>query len=148
MGRKTVIGEEAFPEIVKMYNSEGKTAAYDYLRSSCGIKHPYFVINRIRESGKYTYHPDTDQFSVAGVSSADNVFMDLDELCGTAVAAADSKAGRADESRPAAMEKLIHELINDQLRALSPYSTMDSSTRTSLSDRTSLSADGYQVLTH
>ena len=51
---KTVIGEEAFPEIVKMYNSEGKTAAYDYLRSSCGIKHPYFVINRIRESGKYT----------------------------------------------------------------------------------------------
>ena len=31
MGRKTVIGEEAFPEIVKIYNSGGKTAAYDYL---------------------------------------------------------------------------------------------------------------------
>ncbi len=146
---KTVIGEEAFPEIVKMYNTGGKTAAYDYLRSSCGIKHPYFVMNRIRESGKYNYNPDTDQFSDAGISTADNVFMDLDELCGTAVAAAASPAGCADETRPAAaMEKLIHELINDRLLTLSRYITMDSSTRTILIDRTSLSADGYQVLTH
>ena len=145
---KTIIGEDAFPEIIQQYNSGGRTSAYDFLRSRYGIKHPYFVMNRIRESGKYNYNPDTDQFSDAGITTADNVFMDLDELCGTAVAAADSQAGRADESRPAAMEKLIHELINDRLLTLSRYITMDSSTRTILIDRTSLSADGYQVLTH
>lgn len=145
---KTLIGVESFPEIVKMYNSGGKTAVYDYLRSCCGIKHPYFVMNRIRESGKYTYDPDTDKFSDAGVSTADNVFMNLDELCGTAVAAADSKVGYVNESKPIAMEKLIHELINDRLLTLSRYITLDSSTRTILIDRTSLSADGYQVLTH
>ena len=37
MGRK-IIDEEMFPEIVKQYNSGGRTAAYDYLRSSYGIK--------------------------------------------------------------------------------------------------------------
>ena len=78
---KTIIGEEAFPEIIEQYNSGGKTAAYDYLRSRYGIKHPYFVIKRIRECGKYSYNVDTDQFSVTGTSAADSVFMDLDELC-------------------------------------------------------------------
>ena len=38
---KTIIGEEAFPKIIEQYNSGGKTAAYDYLRSEYGIKHPY-----------------------------------------------------------------------------------------------------------
>ena len=52
---KTIIGEETFPKIIEEYNSGGKTAAYDYLRSQYGIKHPYFVITRIKECGKYSY---------------------------------------------------------------------------------------------
>ena len=35
---KTIIGEEAFSKIIEQYNSGGKTAAYDYLRSEYGIK--------------------------------------------------------------------------------------------------------------
>ena len=77
---KTIIGEEAFPKIIEQYNSGGKTAAYDYLRSEYGIKHPYFVINRIKECGKYLYDADTDHFSGINTSVADGVFMDLDEL--------------------------------------------------------------------
>ena len=61
---KTIIGEEAFSKIIEQYNSGGKTAAYDYLRSEYGIKHPYFVINRIKECGKYLYDADTDHFSI------------------------------------------------------------------------------------
>ena len=41
---KTMIKEELFPEIVDRYNTDGKSAAYDYLRSRYGIKNPYFVI--------------------------------------------------------------------------------------------------------
>ena len=48
MGRIS-IREEAFPEIIGQYNSGGKTAAYDCLRSRYGIKHPYFVMKRIKE---------------------------------------------------------------------------------------------------
>lgn len=74
--------------------------------------------------------------------------MDLDELCGTAVATAQSRIETIADSRPAAMEKLVHELISDRLLTLSQYITMDSSTRTILIDQTSLSQDGYQVITH
>lgn len=147
MGKK-IIGEEMFPEIVKQYNSGGRTAAYDYLRSGYGIKQPYFVINRIRKSGKYTYDPDADRFSEPDKSEADSVFMDLEELCSHSIVATERPAASAADTRSATMKKLIHELISDRLLALSRYITMDSSTRTILIDRTSLIADGYRVVTH
>ena len=145
---KTIIGEEAFSKIIEQYNSGGKTAAYDYLRSENGIKHPYFVINRIKKCGKYLYDANTDHFSGINTSVADGVFMDLDELCGTTALAAVRQPDPAADTRPAAMEKLVHELISDRLLTLSRYITLDSSTRTILIDQTSLSADGYQVVTH
>ena len=74
MGR-TIIREETFPKIIELYNTGGKAAAYDYLRSQYGIRHPYFVMNRIRECGKYSYNIDTDHFSGADDSAADGVFM-------------------------------------------------------------------------
>lgn len=145
---KIIIGEEAFPKIIEQYNAGGKTAAYGYLSSEYGIKHPYFVIRRIKECGKYLYNADTDRFSMADTSVADGVFMDLDELCGTTALAAARQTAPAADARPAAMEKLVHELISDRLLTLSRYITLDSSTRTILIDQTSLSADGYQVVTH
>ena len=145
---KTVIGEETFPKIIEEYNSGGKTAAYDYLRSQYGIKHPYFVITRIKECGKYSYDADTDHFSESVANTEDGVFMDLDELCGRTALSAAHQAEPVTDPRPAAMERLVHELISDRLLTLSRYITLDSSTRTILIDQTSLSADGYQVVTH
>ena len=147
MGR-TIIREETFPKIIELYNTGGKAAAYDYLRSQYGIRHPYFVMNRIRECGKYSYNIDTDHFFGADDSAADSVFMDLDELCGTTAPAEIRQSNPAKDARPAAMEKLVQELISDRLMALSRYITLDSSTRTILIDQTSLLADGYQVVTH
>ena len=74
--------------------------------------------------------------------------MDLDELCGTSAGAAVRQPDPASDSRPVAMEKLVHEQISDRLLTLSRYITRDSSTRTILIDQTSLSVDGYQVVTH
>lgn len=147
MGRK-IIDEEMFPEIVKQYNSGGRTAAYDYLRSSYGIKQPYFVIRRIQKSDGYTYDPDTDRFLEQDKSESDSVFMDLEELCSHSVVATERPTACTTDTRSATMEKLVHELISDRLLALSRYVTMDSSTRTILIDRTSLIEDGYHVVTH
>ena len=133
-----IIEEKAFPEIIKQYNSGGKTAAYDYIRSNYGIRHPYFVINRIKECGKYSYNTDTDQFSETFTTTGDNVFMDLDELCSRPVISEVCATKSVTDSRPAAMEKLVRELISDRLLTLSRYITMDSSTRMILIDQTSL----------
>ncbi len=94
------------------------------------------------------YNPEMDQFSESCTSNEDNVFMNLDELCGTTVATVKSSSTIVADNRPRAMEKLVHELISDRLLTLSRYITLDSSTRTILIDQTSLSADGYQVITH
>ena len=145
---KTIIGEETFPKIIEEYNSGGKTAAYDYLRSHYGIRHPYFVINRIKECGKYSYDADTDRFTETITSDTDSVFMDLDELCNRTALSSERQAETVTDPRPAAMERLVHELISDRLLTLSRYITLDSSTRTILVDQTSLSADGYRVVTH
>jgi len=52
------------------------------------------------------------------------------------------------DSRPAAMEILIRELIGDRLLQLSKYVTIDSSSKTVIVDKTTLLTDGYQLETH
>ena len=158
MGR-TVIKDDEFPEIVDQYNSCGRKAAYNLIRDRYGIKNPYFVMTRIKASDKYTYDANTDQFSAAVLeaSAEDSIFMNLDELCSTAgkknnTFEGDTKAIVDDRStgrdRSTAMEELVHKLISDRLLTLSRYITMDSSTRTIMIDQTSLSADGYTVISH
>lgn len=142
---KTIISEDIFPALVDVYNREGKTSAYDMIRNRYGVKNPFFVINRIKKCGKYTYDPENDRFSAAESDAANRVFMDLDELCGTIVS---ETAGTIEDSRPAAMERLVHELISDRLMMLSRYITLDSSSRTIMIDQSSLSADGYRIITH
>lgn len=56
------VPEKAFPEIVDRYNSGGRSAANDYIREAYKIKHPYFVIDRIKKSGKYQYEASSDRF--------------------------------------------------------------------------------------
>ena len=147
MGKK-IIHEEMFPEIVGLYNSSGKTAACDYLRNQFGIKNPYFVIKRIKHSSGYTYDPEKDRFEDSGKSNADDVFMNLDELCGNSVVEAPQHSQKMSDSRPVAMEKLVHELVSDRLLMLSKYIVLDSLARTIFIDQASLSADGYRVVTH
>lgn len=145
---KMLVKEKAFPEIVELYNNNGRPAAYAFLRSHYGLKNPYFVIKRIKECGEYTYDPDTDRFSKAGDCAADTVFMNLDELCAAAEPNPKKPAIVTDPDPSVAMEKLIQELISDRLLTLSRYITMDSSSRTILIDQASLTADGYQIIMH
>ena len=106
------------------------------------------MVDRIKRCGRYHYESDTDRFIPTGSSTADDVFINLDDLCSTAVVKTKAVQEAVVESRPEAMEKLVHELISDRLLTLSQYITLDSSTRTILIDQTSLAADGYRVVTH
>lgn len=146
---KTVIREEMFPEIVAEYNSGGKTAAYDLIRSKYGLKQPYFVLSRIKGSNKYFYNSETDRFEETQDNAADEVFMSLKDLCQPSAAGHHArKEVPIIDSRPAAMEKLVHELISDRLLTISKYVALDTSTKTILIDQSSLSADGYRIVTH
>ena len=101
---KTIIGEELFPEIIEQYNAGGKSSAYDHLRSRYGIKNPFFVLRRIKACGKYDYDPSTDHFSETEKDLVDNIFMDLDELCGRTALSAGQQSKPVTDPRPAAIE--------------------------------------------
>ena len=145
---KTIISENMFPEIVELYNTGGKSAVYDMIRSKFGIKRPYFVLRRIKDSDIYRYDEDSDRFTSTQSSAGDDLFMNIDELCGLRTLRRSDPAGFTAEDQLPTMEKLVNELINDRLLTLSRYITLDGATRTIMIDRTSLAADGYRVLTH
>lgn len=145
---KTIVTKNMFPQIAELYNTEGKTAFFEKMRSEFGIKQPYFVLRRIKNSDMYTYDEENDKFVSVQESASDDVFMDLDELCGAPAICHGASNDRLTESQLPTMEKLVNELINDRLLTLSRYITLDSAARTIMIDQTSLAADGYRVVTH
>ena len=145
------VPEEDLMQIAAIYNKEGRTAAYDYVRSHYSIKQPYFLIMRLKEH--YGYDENTDRFDVEDTNIvAENLFMSMDDLCnatkGSALIMNRNSPLEARSSRTEAMEKLVKELISDRLLEISRYVTVDSLSKTILIDRTSLGADGYRVVEH
>lgn len=75
--------------------------------------------------------------------------MSMEELCSPIVPQhIHSKEQEELDSRPAAMDKLIRELIGDRLLELNKYVTIDSLSKRIIVDKTTLSQDGYKLVTH
>ena len=136
-----------FSEIIDLYNSQGRTAAYDLIRSKYGVKNPYSTMTKIKRSGIYTYNPDTDQFvGGMGKSSRDAIFMELDELCDRSIVETGRCAGEQIVMRSSSMKTLVRELINDSLHLLSRYFTLNTSAKTFLINRHFLQMDTISQL--
>ena len=93
----------------------------------------------------YVYNQNQDKFE-ANITSED-IFMSMEELCSPVVLKHEEAQPMVDQ-RPAAMEKLIHELIGDRLLELTKYITIDSISKSIIIDQTALRNDGYNVITH
>lgn len=133
-----------YAEIIRIYNTNGQSQAYAYIKKQYALKNPYGVIKRMKQSDSYNYDEKTDSFLEAPAAEAGSVFMGLNELC----------QGRRDiqSIQPIdngqSMEKLIRELIEDRLLQLSQYIQINQSSRTVLVDQTSMLANGYHVVIH
>lgn len=145
------VPKEALIPIAQLYNRDGRTATYDYLRSTYAIKQPYFLIVRLKD--KFVYNETEDRFDVCETANnnPDDLFLSLDELCPYKPANAkkvENQKHAALTDRTEATEKLIKELLSDRLLEISRYITIDSLSRTIRIDKTSLNADGYRVIEH
>ena len=131
-------------EIIRLYNTVGRSQAYAYVREHYGVKNPYSVIKRMKQSAIYHYDESSDCFMDASASGTDNVFIDLSELCQVNNAIQPIQAVGSGMS----MEKLIKELIEDRLLQLSHYIQMNQATRTVMVDQSSMISAGYSVIIH
>lgn len=148
---RTRISEQEFPDIVKYYNENGKSATYRFLADTYGMKNPGNVLKRIQRSGRYHYNSAADRYEQTDSTAEAALFMSIDELCSSAPTSArksDTAGKTAAEARSAATEKLIHDLMGDRLLELTRYITMSSSGRTVVVDQSSMKADGYTVIVH
>jgi hypothetical protein len=66
-----VVKEKDFPELVELYNTKGRTAMYDHIRSQYGLKQPYYVLRRIMKSSRYDYDKEQDLFRDPAQSDAE-----------------------------------------------------------------------------
>lgn len=140
---------EDLKELAELYNSQGKKAVYALLDSKYGVKNPYFVLRRMYKNQDLAYNAETEQFQTDEMQSTDNIFMSMEELCSPIITQhVSNKEQQELDSRPAAMDKLIRELIGDRLLELSKYVTIDSLSKRIIVDKTSLTTDGYQLVTH
>lgn len=134
-----------YPEIIEIYNSEGKTAAYDLIRSQFGIKNPTCVMKRMKQIRELFYNPENDRFETHSFKEEEGVFLDLNELCNktkevpTVIPRSDAP------DRASAMEKMIHSLISDRLLEMSKYVILDPLDRHIIVDKTAMQTDGYKV---
>lgn len=143
------VKDENLKELAQIYNTRGKKTVYELLSSRYGVKNPYFVFRRMCENPDLSYDAERDQFLTAEVQSTEKVFMSMEELCSPIIPQhISSKEQQEIDSRPAAMDKLIKELIGDRLLELSKYVTIDSLAKRIIVDKTTLSTDGYQLITH
>jgi hypothetical protein len=135
---------ENYPEIIEVYNAEGKTAAYDLIRSQYGIKNPTCVMKRLKQSAELSYDPETDHFEIKSHKEEEGIFLNLDDLCNHPSSKSEALLEQQ-ESKSQAMEKIIHSLISDRLLGISKYITLDPISHRILIDQTSMQTDGYVV---
>ena len=145
------VKDKDLKELAKIYNSDGKHAVYEQLENHYNIKNPYFVFRRMRDHPDLSYDTENDCFaaSTSETQSTENVFMSMEELCSPIIPQhISTKEQQEMDTRPAAMDKLIRELIGDRLLELSKYITIDSLSKRIIVDKTTLTQDGYQLVIH
>lgn len=137
-------------ELAEIYNRNGKKAVYEIIRARFSIKNPTHILRRMRENPDLSYNEEKDCFETEALQDdAESVFMSMEELCNPNVPRQINQNGQEEfDSRPAAMDKLIRELIGDRLLELNKYVRIDSLSKRIIIDKTTLTHDGYQLVTH
>lgn len=143
------IDDSQLRELANLYNSAGKREVYDAIRTRFNVKNPSCVFKRMCGHPLLAYNRERDCFETGGLENTEEVFMSMEELCSPIVPQHIlPREGEEADSRPAAMDKLIRELIGDRLLELSKYVKIDSLSRKIIVDKTTLIQDGYQLVTH
>ena len=138
------ITDDELKKLAELYNSEGKRAVYEVIKTKFNIKNPYQVVNRMRNKPSLYYNEEKDFFDIGNTVQPESIFMTMEELCSPIVPHhITMKEQEEIDSRPAAMDKLIRELIGDRLLELNKYVTIDSLSKRIIIDKTTLIQDGY-----
>lgn len=137
------VEDEKLCELARMYNNQGKKEMYKYIRDILEIRNPSELFKRMTRKEFLGYHKEKDVFQFDQKEHEDNVFISLETLCAPTVVRTHDKTV---EKHSNAMERLIHELIENRLLEISKYVTIIPYSKQLVLDRSLLIQDGYNVI--
>lgn len=137
-----------YAEIARIYNSQGKTAAKQFIQDSYGVKDPWYILRVLKGSKGYRYDSAKDKYVPDSQKDDESLFMGLEELCNeqeichkvTRVPALKTK-GKAASS----INNMFYSLMQDRLNEISKYIEMEQSNASVSINVTALKEAGYHV---
>lgn len=142
------VSNEDLKRLAELYNSDGKRAVYKTIRNDYHVKNPTDIFKRMASHPELSYSHEKDRFETKRTSHSEDVFMSMEDLCSPVVSQhVVEKQDSEIDSRPAAMDKLIRELIGDRLLELNKYVKIDSLSKRIIINQSTLNQDGYRLFT-
>lgn len=139
MARRKVVDRE----VIQIYNTQGKAAAKEFIKTTYGVKDANYVLRRIKAGQSYNYDSDTDQFH----KSNETPFMGLDELCvDTHKKIIRETTIEQDESIPdLQFDTVVQEMVKERFMEYARFIQSNSYERIWRINKSALQAAGYQL---
>lgn len=130
-------------KIIEVYNTQGKAAAINTIRTVYGVKDAYYVLRRLKSSSVYTYDSRSDSFSI----STDTPFIELDELCVETHEKVLKKEIITQPKKTTEMQfdSCVQELIKEKFMDYARFIQTNSIDRIWQINKSALEAAGYQL---
>ena len=119
--------ERDYDEIARLYNESGSAAAKEFISDNYGIKHPAYILGKMKNAHGYTYNAESKRYDPAEKEENMALFFGLEELCQTEKLTAIPIKGQV----PANPEigELFYDLMEDRLLELAHYIYLKQSRR-------------------
>lgn len=131
-------------ELAQIYNTSGRKAMSKVLNERYQVKNTSNTLKRMAKRNLINIEVTSKKQTL----DVDDVFMSMDELCSPVIKTHQKTHVPALETKSIAMERMIQELIGDRLLELNKYITLNATDKIVVIDKTTLSADGYQIILH
>lgn len=129
-------------KIIDIYNTQGKVAAIEFIKTTYGVKDAYYVLRRLKASQSYVYDSDSDLFH----RSTETPFMELDELCvDTPKKSVSKKMKSSEKTTEIQFDSIVQEMVKERFMEYSRFIQSNSYDRTWRINKTALQAAGYQL---
>jgi len=135
--------ERDYDEIARLYNESGSAAAKEFISDNYGIKHPAYILGKMKNAHGYTYNVESKRYDPAEKAEGMALFLGLEELCHTEKLTAIPIKGQGPTNPE--IGELFYDLMEDRLLELSRYIHLKQSSREIVINRTALKSAGYQV---
>lgn len=140
--------ERDYAQIAKIYNTQGRTAAKQFIKESYGIKNWGYVLRVLKDSKGFRYDNSKDKYIPDNAKDDESLFMGIEELCKKQdVNENTNKAPvmQIDSKSIPHSNNLFYSLMQDRLTEISKYIEIMQSNSSVSINITALKAAGYQV---